>query len=106
VVLVGSDCPGLDRAYLARAINSLSRAEIVLGPAEDGGYVLIGARNITPEVFRGIEWGTSSVYRQTASRLIGAGVDWQALPTNRDIDRPGDLAYWEAIKDTGSPQVH
>ena len=105
VVLVGSDCPGLDRAYLAGAINSLTRAEIVLGPAEDGGYVLIGARNITPEVFRDIEWGTSSVYRQTVSRLIGAGFDWQALPIIRDIDRPGDLAYWEAIKDPGSPQV-
>ena len=98
VVLVGSDCPGLDRAYLAGAVRSLKRAEIVLGPASDGGYVLIGARKISPEVFSDIDWGTASVYRQTVERLDGAGIAWHALPINRDIDRPEDLAYWEAIK--------
>ena len=98
VVLVGSDCPRLDRAYLAGAGRSLKRAEIVLGPADDGGYVLIGARKISPEVFRNIDWGTASVYRQTVERLDGAGIAWQALPITRDIDRPEDLDYWEAIK--------
>ncbi|MCB1709492.1 MAG: TIGR04282 family arsenosugar biosynthesis glycosyltransferase, partial [Halioglobus sp.] len=46
VLLVGSDCPGIDRAYLVQALAALEQAEVVLGRAEDGGYVLIGARRV------------------------------------------------------------
>jgi rSAM/selenodomain-associated transferase 1 len=103
VVLVGSDCPGLDRAYLAEAVASLARVQVVLGPAFDGGYVLIGATKITPEIFRGIDWGSSSVFRQTTGRLAEAGIDWAALPKQRDVDRPEDLPHWEAMRGRGVP---
>ena len=98
---MGSDCPGLDRAYLADAVAALGRVQVVLGPAADGGYVLIGASEITPDVFRNIEWGTASVYRQTTERLEGQGLSWAALPVRRDIDRPADLPHWEAIRERG-----
>ena len=79
VVLVGSDCPALDGAYLRQALLALEDAPLVLGPAEDGGYVLMGARAISPEVFRDISWGTEQVYSQTCDRLRRAGLAWGEL---------------------------
>jgi rSAM/selenodomain-associated transferase 1 len=102
VVLVGSDCPGLDRAYLADAVAALARVKVVLGPAADGGYVLIGASEITPDVFRDIEWGTASVYPRTTERLERQGLSWAALPVRRDVDRPADLPHWEALRVRGA----
>jgi len=95
VILVGSDCPGIDRAYLSMAIQALHTAPIVLGPAMDGGYVLIGARAIDEAVFRGIPWGSDQVYAKTLVALAALEMDWVALPCLRDIDRPEDLAVWE-----------
>ena len=102
VILVGSDCPDLDRTCLQQAVEALERVPLVLGPAEDGGYVLIGAREVSWEIFRGIDWGSSSVYARTVSRLEDAAIDWEALPAKRDIDRPDDLAYWELVKARGA----
>lgn len=98
VVLVGSDCPALDGAYLRQALVALEDAPLVFGPAEDGGYVLVGARAISPEVFRDISWGTEQVYSQTCDRLRRAGLGWGELATLADIDRPEDLPRWEALR--------
>ena len=103
VVLVGSDCPGLDRAYLAEAVASLARVKVVLGPAVDGGYVLIGATEITPEIFREVNWGSSSVFQQTTGRLSEMGIKWAELSMQRDVDQPEDLPHWEAIRERGVP---
>ncbi len=98
VLLVGSDCPWLDTERLAAAAAALDRSEVVLQPALDGGYVLIGARRVSPELFQGVEWGSERVYRQTADRLQGLGLRWQALEPLPDVDRPEDLAAWEALR--------
>ena len=98
VVLVGSDCPGIDRDYLARALDALDRAELVLGPAMDGGYVLVGCRRVHREMFAGIPWGTASVYAETANALRQLGIEWETLPPLADIDRPEDLPAWMAIR--------
>jgi len=91
-IVIGSDCPALRPDDLARAARWLAGGcEVVLAPAEDGGYVLIGARRISPEVFRGIEWGSSSVYQGTARRLSDLGYRWRALRRLWDVDRPEDL---------------
>jgi rSAM/selenodomain-associated transferase 1 len=100
VVLVGSDCPSLDAHYLASALRALDRAPLVLGPAADGGYVLIGARQITPALFEGIPWGTGTVYAETLARLRQAGWNWEALDVLQDIDRPRDLPHWQALGGT------
>ncbi len=97
VILVGSDCPGIDEVYLGQALLSLEHAPVVLGPATDGGYVLIGASRIHEQVFEGIPWGTDQVFARSIAALDAAGLDWQALPELADIDRPQDLAIWESL---------
>jgi len=98
VILVGSDCPGIDGAYLRQAVAALHTAPLVLGPATDGGYVLLGARTITEDIFQGIPWGSDQVYTKTGIALARAGLDWVELPRLTDIDRPQDLAVWEALQ--------
>jgi uncharacterized protein len=89
-ILIGTDCPALTAADLRRATRLLrSGAEVVIAPAEDGGYALIGARRVPVELFRDIAWGTSSVYDETVKRL--KPYRWRALRTVWDVDRPEDL---------------
>src|SRR6266581_8124450 len=91
-ILVGSDIPVLSARYLRDADQALGRGdEIVIGPAEDGGYVLIGLSRCDPELFRDIPWGGSEVLTQTRRRL--AALSWRSseLPVLWDVDRPEDL---------------
>jgi hypothetical protein len=101
VILVGSDCPGIDTAYLRSAASALEEAPLVFGPATDGGYVLIGARAIAGHIFQGIPWGTGEVFARTRAALRASGSNWAELPRLTDIDRPEDLAAWEALKRVG-----
>lgn len=98
VMLVGSDCPDIDRDYLALALAQLAEVQVVLGPARDGGYVLIGARRVEPALFRDINWGSDTVYADTVARLEGLGLSWADLPPLADIDRPQDLAHWRRLR--------
>lgn len=96
-ILIGADCPELTAADLRQAARLLRGGyEVVLAPAEDGGYALIGARHVAPEMFRGIAWGTSSVYRETVKRLKGKR--WRALRPVWDVDRPEDLPRLRALR--------
>ena len=90
-VLIGSDCPSLTPDDLRCAVKALRRgADVVLVPAEDGGYVLIAARTCSRRLFDGIEWGTDRVMAETRSRLRELGHKWQELDPRWDIDRPDD----------------
>jgi rSAM/selenodomain-associated transferase 1 len=100
VILVGSDCPFIDAEYLQMARRALDSHSVVLGPADDGGYVLIGAREHSPAVFTGVEWGQSSVFAQTVELLMRQNIDWISLESLPDIDRPEDLPKWNALKNT------
>ncbi len=86
VVLVGSDCPELDRADVATALHALRRHDLVLGPAEDGGYYLIGLRAPAPELFQHVAWSTAAVLEQTRRRARQLGLRAATLPARRDID--------------------
>ena len=91
-IVIGSDCPALRPADLRRAARLLAGGcDVVLGPAEDGGYVLLGARRLSVRLFAGIDWGTPSVYAATVARLRELGYRWRALRTLWDLDRPQDL---------------
>ena len=90
VILIGADCPALRTADLRRAHRLLRGAcDVVLAPAEDGGYALIGLKRVLPRAFEGIPWGEAGVYAATTARL--AGHRWRALRTVWDVDRPEDL---------------
>jgi rSAM/selenodomain-associated transferase 1 len=91
-IIMGTDCPAINATYLQAALHELNTGkDIVLGPSEDGGYVLIGARRIDPAIFNGVSWGESRVLAQTRSALRALGWSWSELHTLWDVDRPGDL---------------
>ncbi|MEQ8514404.1 MAG: TIGR04282 family arsenosugar biosynthesis glycosyltransferase [Chromatocurvus sp.] len=98
VVLVGSDCPGLDPDYLEEAALRLRHHDMVWGPAVDGGYVLVGARRAHAACFRDIDWGRAAVMAQTLARAREGAVSHALLPVREDIDRPGDLPLWLSIR--------
>ena len=91
-VIVGSDCPAASAAHLRLAFAGLSDHDLVLGPARDGGYYLIGARGGAPDVFAGVAWGTGDVLAQTLAAAGRAGLSAALLDELPDVDRPEDLA--------------
>ena len=92
VVLVGADCASVDAAYLEQALVALESGEqIVLGPAEDGGYVLLGLRIVPECLFAQVPWGEAEVMAKTRQNLHEAGLSWLELAPRWDVDRPQDL---------------
>ncbi|MBE0604085.1 MAG: TIGR04282 family arsenosugar biosynthesis glycosyltransferase, partial [Deltaproteobacteria bacterium] len=89
---VGTDVPDLSPGILRQAVDGLRGHDVVLGPAADGGYYLVGMRHSRPELFMDIDWGTGSVYRRTCEAIRGLGLTFLELPTLHDVDRPEDLA--------------
>ncbi|MEO0649423.1 MAG: TIGR04282 family arsenosugar biosynthesis glycosyltransferase [Planctomycetota bacterium] len=96
VLVIGADCPDLDAAYLEQAREALDQTPLVLGPARDGGYTLLGLRKPFPKVFRGIDWSTERVLEQTRAIAARDGLATRLLPTLDDVDTPEDLARVEA----------
>jgi len=94
-VLMGSDCVSLRRTDLDVACATLDRGkEAVLGPAEDGGYVLIGLRRIDKGLFHPIRWSDPRVLTQTRQRLLRFHYDWVELPERWDVDTPKQVRRW------------
>ncbi len=95
LVLIGADCPALSVEDLDEAFTLLGQGtEVVLGPAEDGGYYLIGMRGLYPFVFDDVPWSTSTVLELTKNRLNNRRVQWQCLAPHRDLDTPDDYRAW------------
>ncbi len=91
-LLIGTDCPSLTQDDLRKAAEVLVQGtDAVIGPAQDGGYFLLGLRHYDPELFMGISWGTESVLDQTRARLRRLGWQWHELPERWDVDRPEDM---------------
>jgi rSAM/selenodomain-associated transferase 1 len=101
-VVVGSDCPSVDPGYARDAVSALATHDVVLGPSDDGGYVLIGARRVVPDMLAGIEWGTPAVLRQTCERLERLGLRYCLLEPRWDVDEPEDWARF--LKMAGETQ--
>lgn len=95
VVLVGTDCPGITTTILRSAFNLLGLFDLVLGPARDGGYYLIGLRNRVPHLFRTIPWGTAEVATRTLELAMGLGLRAVTVDPLVDVDHPEDLPVWE-----------
>jgi glycosyltransferase A (GT-A) superfamily protein (DUF2064 family) len=98
-IVIGSDCPALRPGDLRRAARLLAGGcDVVIAPAEDGGYVLIGARRVSPQLFSDIDWGSSRVYQTTVERLSLLAYRWRALRCLWDVDRPEDLERLRALR--------
>lgn len=89
---IGADVPGISLEILNRALDGLLGHDVVLGPAADGGYYLIGTKCFHSELFASIVWGTERVYGQTRAAIARLGLTVAELPTLNDIDRPEDLS--------------
>ena len=92
VVIIGTDCPGLNVQILHQAFKKLEQNDLVLGPAADGGYYLIGLRRFIPELFQGINWGTAEVGEKTVAIAQNLDLAISYLPQLADVDRPEDLS--------------
>lgn len=104
VILIGTDCPTLDENNLRQAQRQLvSGYDAVIGPAQDGGYVLIALRRTDAKIFQSINWGTDTVLQQTRQRLIQLHFHWHELKSHRDIDTPDDLDT--LINDNGEIEI-
>ena len=98
-VLIGTDVPSLCEEDISLAINSLTHNELVIGPAKDGGYWLIGfsKKILYPGIswpFTGINWGTNSVFKETIKRAKEKGISYQLVNHKNDLDQAIDLREW------------
>ena len=96
-VLIGTDCPTIDRYYLDRAIARLLHYDAVIGPAEDGGYGLIGLHTSHPNYFENLAWGSDHICSETCSRFNQAGLHWSLMPLIWDVDRPADVTRYLSL---------
>lgn len=90
-VLIGSDSPNLPIAYLQQAFRQLEECDVVLGPAEDGGYYAIGLNSPCEQLFTDIAWSTEDVLTQTLERCHSLGLRTLQTPTWYDVDTWDDL---------------
>ena len=97
-ILIGSDCPGLDAALLLEAAQALQTHQAVIGPAQDGGYYLLGIARPMPFLFEDMAWSTDQVLPDTLARLEASGIAPVMLATLSDVDEPQDLAHFPQFK--------
>lgn len=109
-VIVGADCPALTGPGVRSAFAALGTHPVVVGPASDGGYWLVGLRRRTPALFRGIPWGTGGVLAQTLDRAARSELAVAQLSMLDDLDTPADLAGLVASallrEDACGPRLH
>jgi len=94
VVMVGSDLPELAAGDLSQAFAALEQVPLVLGPAADGGYWLVGLSQLQPRLFAGIDWGSDQVLRQTLAVAEALALPAALLALRHDLDRAADLRRW------------
>lgn len=100
VLLIGSDCPGINPSIITSGLEYLQQHDVVLGPASDGGYYLIGLparlkkeKQNYADLFQNIDWGTDQVLAQTLTQAHKNNLSFALLPELHDIDRPEDLVH-------------
>lgn len=94
MLLMGTDCPEITEEILRDALSALSNKDVVFGPAQDGGYYLIGMKTPNPILFQDIPWSRGDTLEQTLRRCKYHNISYALLPTLRDIDTGEDLAIF------------
>lgn len=90
-VVIGSDCPDVSQEVVMRAFQHLNENDVVIGPARDGGYYLLGLSRYIPGVFSSIDWSTERVFNQTIERVRELNLSFTILEALGDVDEPSDL---------------
>ena len=90
MVIIGSDCLELHPGIINQAFMKLQDTDVVIGPAKDGGYYLLGLKDASPFLFINVDWGTNRVLNQTVSILENRKSTYALLETLNDIDEPQD----------------
>jgi rSAM/selenodomain-associated transferase 1 len=97
-ILIGTDAPALDAAYLRAAADALRAHDAVFGPAADGGYALVGLQRPQRGLFVGMRWSHDRVMAHTRERLAAAALHHAELPVLHDIDEPRDLIHLHVME--------
>lgn len=99
VIFIGIDCPSLESNNIEEAIAILQHQDVVIGPALDGGYYLLGFSSYLPCILKGIDWGTPKVYQQTMVLLEEYLIQWARLVPKSDLDTFENLKeLWQDLK--------
>lgn len=94
VIIIGTDAPDISSEILQSSIDALDTSDIVIGPALDGGYYLLGMKQLHGHLFKDIEWSTGSVLQKTIEKAQAHHLTVQLLPSLTDIDTIEDLTGW------------
>lgn len=97
-IFFGADTPELDVRTVRCAIALLANHDVVIGPAEDGGYFLIGMQSAQPALLTDMPWSTEQVFTETIARCTSRGLTAAILPVLADCDRPEDLERWPDLR--------
>ena len=99
VAIIGTDAVGVTGQVVAESLAALEEADVVVGPAVDGGYYLVALKEARPELFEGISWSTSTVLEETLGRAAALGLGVHQRPALRDLDDLEDLgAEWPRVR--------
>jgi hypothetical protein len=98
VVIIGTDCPALDESIIHTAFAKMSDSDVVIGPATDGGYYLLGMKKLHPFLFQNVEWSTSSVLTQTIDLCKINELTYFLLNELSDIDEEKDLIHFKKLE--------
>ena len=92
-ILIGTDCPEIDHNYIHQAFKKLDCVDVIIGPAKDGGYVLIGTKSHDDRLFHNINWSTSEVLKQTLQNIHHLNLKYNKMTALLDIDNGDDLDH-------------
>ena len=96
-VVIGCDCPELSKQIINDAFEQLNNYDVVIGPAADGGYYLLGIKKMNEHLFENIEWSTSTVLAETVKRCKEIELSYYSLITLHDVDEEKDLQYMKIM---------
>lgn len=95
VIIIGTDCPEINKNILETAFKELNDFDIVIGPATDGGYYLLGMKKLHSFLFKNMKWSTSTVFKDTIERCNAGQLSYFLLPELSDIDEEKDLIHFK-----------
>ena len=93
VVIIGSDCYELTEEIIMNAFDQLRQKNVVIGPAKDGGYYLLGMNVFIPQLFTGKSWSTNKVFQETLAEIKSSNYSLHRLPVLNDVDTPADVSF-------------